>query len=86
MAEVGFKETFPSQWWGVAAPKGVPGAVVARVNTELGNIVKMPDVIERFNSLGIFAEHSTPERMLELIKAEGPPMAKLLKAAGVEPH
>ena len=86
MREVGFKETFPSQWWGVAAPKGVSGAVIARVNTELGNIVKMPDVVERFNGLGIFAEHTTPERMLEVVKAEGPPMAKLLKAAGVEPH
>ena len=86
MAEVGFKERFPSQWWGVAAPKGAPSAIVARVNTELGNIVKMPDVVERFNGLGIFAEHTTPERMLEIVKAEGPPMAKLLKAAGIEPH
>jgi len=86
MAEVGVKEKFPSQWWGVAAPKGTPGAVIARVNAELGNLVKMPDVVERFNSLGIFAEHTTPERMLEVVKAEGPPMAKLLKAAGVEPH
>ena len=86
MSEVGFKERFPSQWWGVAAPKGAPSGVIARVNTELGNIVKMPDVVERFNGLGIFAEHTTPERMLEVVKAEGPPMAKLLKAAGIEPH
>ena len=86
MSEVGFKQAFPSQWWGVAAPKGAPSAVIARVNTELGNIVKMPDVVERFNTLGIFAEHTTPERMLEVVKAEGPPMAKLLKAAGIEPH
>ena len=56
------------------------------MNAELGNIVKMPDVVERFNGLGIFAEHTTPERMLEVVKAEGPPMAKLLKAAGIEPH
>lgn len=86
MAEAGLKESFPSQWWGVAAPKGAPGAVIARVNTELGNIVKMADVIERFNGLGIFPEHTTPERMLETVKAEGPPMAKLLKAAGIQPH
>ena len=67
MAELGFKEPFPSQWWGVAAPKSAPAAVIARANTELGNIVKMPDVVERFNSLGIFAEHTTPERMLEVV-------------------
>lgn len=86
MAQAGLQESFPSQWWGVAAPKGAPSAVIARVNAELGNIVRMPDVVERFNSLGIFAEHTTPERMLEVVKAEGPPMAKLLKAAGIQPH
>lgn len=86
MAEVGVKEAFPSQWWGLAAPRGTSGAVIARVNAELGSIVRMPDVVERFNTLGIFAEHTTPERMREVVKAEGPPMAKLLKAAGIQPH
>ena len=86
MAEAGVKESFPSQWWGIAAPKGTPAAIISRVNAELGKIVKMPEVIEQFNSLGIFPEHTTPERMLEMVKAEGPPMEKILKAARVEPQ
>ena len=86
MAEAGVKESFPSQWWGVAAPKGTPPAVIGRVNTELGKIVKMPDVLEQFNGMGIFPEHTTPERMLEIVKAERPPMEKLLKAAKIEPQ
>lgn len=86
MAEAGLKEPFPSQWWGIAAPKGTPPAVINRVNADLGRIVKMPDVLEQFAGMGIFPEHTTPERMLEMVKAEGPPMAKLLKAAGIEPQ
>jgi tripartite-type tricarboxylate transporter receptor subunit TctC len=86
MAEAGVRESFPSQWWGIAAPKGTPPAVISRVNAELGKIVKMPDVIEQFNSMGIFPEHTTPERMLELVKAEGPSMEKILKAARIEPQ
>ena len=58
----------------------------ARVNAELGKLVKSPDVLELFDSLGVFPEHTTPERMLEIVKAEGPPMGKLLKAAGIEPQ
>jgi tripartite-type tricarboxylate transporter receptor subunit TctC len=84
MAESGIRDEFPLQWWGIAAPKGTPRAIVDRVNGELGRIVKSPDVLERFESLGVFAQHTTPEKMLEIVKAEGPPMGKLLKAAGVE--
>jgi tripartite-type tricarboxylate transporter receptor subunit TctC len=86
MAEAGVKVSFPAQWWGLAAPKGTPAAVISRVNAELGKIVKMPDVIERFDSMGIFPEHTTPERMLEMVKAERAPMEKILKAAGIEPQ
>ena len=86
MAEAGIKEHFPTQWWGVSAPKGTPRPVIDRVNAELGKLVKSPDVLELFDSLGVFPEHTTPERMLEIVKAEGPPMGKLLKAAGIEPQ
>jgi tripartite-type tricarboxylate transporter receptor subunit TctC len=84
MAEAGVKEEFPSQWWGIAAPRGTPRSIVERINAELGKIVKSPEVLERFDSLGVFAEHTTPEKMLEIVKAEGPPMGRLLKAAGVQ--
>lgn len=86
MAEAGVKESFPSQWWGMAAPKGTPAAVISRINAELEKIVKMPDVLDRFNSMGIFPEHTTAERMLEMVKAEGPPMKNILKAARIEPQ
>ena len=86
MAEAGIKGAFPSQWWGVAAPKGTPRPIIDRVNAELATIVKSPDVLERFDSLGVFPEHTTPERMLEIVKAEGPPMGKLLSAAGIKPQ
>jgi tripartite-type tricarboxylate transporter receptor subunit TctC len=86
MAEVGIKETFPLQWWGVAAPRGTPRAIIDRINAELAKIVKSPDILERFENLGVFAQHTTPERMLEIVKEEGPPMGKLLKAAGITPQ
>ena len=84
MAEAGIKQEFPSQRWGIAAPTGTARAIVERINGELGKIVKAPDVLESFDSLGVFPEHTTPEKMLEIVKAEGPPMGRLLKAAGVQ--
>jgi len=84
--EAGIKEPFPSQWWGLIAPKGTPPAIVERINAEWAKIIKQPDVLQRFDDLGVVPEHTSPEKMAEIVKAEGPPMAKLLKAAGVEPH
>lgn len=86
MAEAGIKEHFPTQWWGMSAPKGTPRPIIDRINAELAKLVKSPDVLELFDSLGVFPEHTTPERMLEIVKAEGPPMGKLLKAAGIKPQ
>ena len=85
MAESGINEKFPTQWWGVAAPKGTPRPIIDRVNAEIGKLVKAPDMLERFESLGVFPQYTTPERMLEIVKEEGPPMGKLLKAARIEP-
>jgi tripartite-type tricarboxylate transporter receptor subunit TctC len=86
MIESGVKDPLPTQWWGVAGPKGVPAAIVTRLNSEIGRIVKLPDVKQRYDDLGIAPQHSTPERMLELIRSEGPQMAKILAAIGLKPE
>ncbi len=86
MAEAGVKEPFPQQWWGLAAPKGTPAAIVERINADLAQMVQRPEVKERFTELGVFAVHTTPERMMEMIRTEAPEMEKHLKMAGVEPE
>ena len=86
MAESGVKQPFPQTSWAIAAPKGTPAPIVNRLNTELGQIMKMPDVQEKYVGLGVFAVHTTPERVLELVRLESPQMAKILKDAGVAPE
>jgi tripartite-type tricarboxylate transporter receptor subunit TctC len=73
-------------WWAVMAPKGTPGAIVGRLNGEFGRIVKLPDVLEKYASLGVSTEHSTPQYVTEKIKTDTQQFAKVLKAAGVEPE
>jgi tripartite-type tricarboxylate transporter receptor subunit TctC len=86
MAEAGIQESFPSQWWGLIAPKGTPPAIIERINAQWAKIIQQPDVLQRFDELGVIAEHTSPEKMLEMVKADGPPTARLLKAAGIEPN
>ena len=86
MVEAGIKGSSPQTWWAVLAPKGTPADVVARINGDLAKIVKLPDVAEKYASLGVAPAHSTPGEIIEMIKAESPQMGKVLKAAGVEPE
>ena len=66
--------------------QGTPGAIIGRLNSELGRIVKLPDVLEKYASLGVSTEHSTPQYVTEKIKTDTQQFAKVLKAAGVEPE
>ena len=57
-----------------------------RLNAELGRIVKLADVQEKYANLGVSTEHSTPQFVTEKIKTDTQQFAKVLKAAGVEPE
>ena len=86
MAESGARDPMPTQWWGVAAPKGLPPAITTRLNSEIARIVQLPDVRQRYDDLGIVPAVSTPERMLELARMEIPQVAKMLAAIGLKPE
>jgi tripartite-type tricarboxylate transporter receptor subunit TctC len=73
-------------WWAVALPKGAQGELVQRLNAELRRIVALPDVQERYGSLGMTPAHSTPLEVTELIRADTQKFGPILKAAGVEPE
>jgi tripartite-type tricarboxylate transporter receptor subunit TctC len=86
MAEAGAAGFTADTWWAIVVPKSTPAPIVSRLNTELGRIMQIEAVKERFNGLGISTAHSTPEKILEMAKAERPGIAQVLKSAGVEPE
>ena len=86
MIEAGLPGFDASVWWAILMPRGTPPEVINRMNSELAKVMKLPDVQEKYASLGVLAIHSTPEKVTEYIKVQTPQMAKILKAAGVEPE
>ena len=86
MADVGVKDWFPQTWWGMAAPRGTPRPIIARLNAEVVKFMKAPDVQEKYASLGLTPLASTPEHVADLVRTEAPRMGKLLKAAGIQPE
>ena len=86
MSESGVRDELPTQWWGVIAPKGLPTGIVAKLNSEIHRIVNLPEVKERYNDLGIMPLLSTPERMHDTVRIDGPKTAKVLSAIGLKPE
>jgi tripartite-type tricarboxylate transporter receptor subunit TctC len=86
MADAGIKDWFPQTWWAMAAPKGTPQAIIKRLNAEVAQFMKAPDVQDRYANLGLVPLHSTPERVVELVKTGTVQMAQVVKAAGIQPE
>jgi tripartite-type tricarboxylate transporter receptor subunit TctC len=52
------------------APAGVPNAIIQKINADLRKVVAMPDVIERFQTLGTYTRDLTPEQTDEFLRSE----------------
>jgi tripartite-type tricarboxylate transporter receptor subunit TctC len=86
MIEAGVPDFDASVWWAIIGPRGLPVEVVSRVNADLGRIMNLPEVKESYAKLGVATRHSAPAGVMETVRREGPIMARVLKAAGVEPE
>ena len=74
-------------WLGVMAPAGTPRPIVDRLNSEINRIVRDPQVVkERLTPVGLEPVGSTPERLLQVMKAELAMYTKLARDAGIRPE
>jgi tripartite-type tricarboxylate transporter receptor subunit TctC len=84
VAESGVADFDVTPWYGVLAPAGLPRDITARLNTEVADIIKAPDMRERFVAQGIDLTSSTPEQFAALIKTEVPKWRKIVQDSGAK--
>lgn len=74
-------------WFAVAAPKGVPAAVVGRMNGAIDLFLKDPGTQPRFLSLGLSTSGAgTPGGADKFIEAERLRWVNLAREVGIEPQ
>jgi tripartite-type tricarboxylate transporter receptor subunit TctC len=54
-------------WQGLIAPAGLPAPILARLNGEIGRILRDPATIERLHSFGNEPSPSTPEQFKKIV-------------------
>lgn len=68
-----------SAWMGLLGPKGPPPEIVAKLNAQMNEILKMPDVIAKMNALGIEPVGGDPTVLARQIAADNERFGKLVK-------
>src|SRR6478609_7691946 len=75
---------FEAQSWNaIFAPKGTPPEVIKTLNAALREVLDIPDLKKRALDLGIEAKASSPEEILDRLKADIDKWAGVIERAGI---
>jgi tripartite-type tricarboxylate transporter receptor subunit TctC len=85
IAEAGLPKYHYDSWFGFMAPAGTPPAIIKKINADIAEVLKLPDVQQRWQTIGAVAVTDTPAEFNAVIRADTERYGKLLKAAGIEP-
>ena len=85
-AEAGFPEATLHFWFGLHGPAKMPPAVVEKLSDTLQKALASSDLRDRFASLGADPYPLTPEQLQAKTSADFEKLAKVIKAAGIEPQ
>ena len=68
------------------APAGVSPAILTKVQQDVANVLRMPDVKDRLTKLGFDIVGSTPTAFDALIKSDTTRNTAILRELGVSPN
>lgn len=82
-AELGFHSFEPVGWFGFFMPSGVAPPVAAKFTSEVGRILRLPDVVARIESLGMTPGELQGEEFARIVKSDAAVYARIIKDANI---
>ena len=82
--ELGLKDFDAVGWNGLLAPAGTPRDIVARLNTEVVRVLRIPEVRDQLTSQGADIVGNSPEQFAAWIRAEVKKWAEVVKVSGAK--
>ena len=77
----GFEATF---WTGFLAPAGTPREIINKLSAELAKVIALPELRERFATLGMEPRTSNSEQFAAFIRSETVKWAKVVRDSGAK--
>ena len=84
MDEAGVKGMNIAGFYGMYAPAGTARDVVARMSTDVQKILKMPDVVQRFQEFAFIPGGNDPDSFTQIMRAEYARWEPIVKSVGVQ--
>ncbi len=86
MAEAGVPDYEMVGWNGVFVAKGTPADIVARLNSDLAKVLRLPDVKEQMATLGAEPGGDSTPAFGAFVKAESARWGRIIKERGIRPE
>ncbi len=83
VAELGYPGFEVNYWLGLFGPAGMPKEIVTKLNTEVVDLLKQPNIREMMAKQGVEIVTSTPEELGSLVAVEIARWGKVVKDAGI---
>ena len=73
-----------NSWHGIFAPAGTPDAIIAKLNTEIVKVVKLPEVQQRLREYGLTPTGTSAEHLSKELAANYAYWGQIVKQLGVK--
>jgi tripartite-type tricarboxylate transporter receptor subunit TctC len=83
LAESGYPGVEASSWYGILLPAGTPPAIIARLNSALGQVTGGGEYRDVLDKQGLDPLSGSPEAFRAFIVSESAKWAKVIKAANI---
>lgn len=84
VSEQGFKGYEASPWLGLAAPAKTPGPVIEKLQTEVNEILREPDVQSQITAMGLVTMGGSSQEFADLIRNDGVRLGQIVKESGAK--
>jgi len=82
--EAGIADFVVTGWNALYAKAGTSPEIIARLNTEIANVLATDDIRTRFEELGVEARANSPEEMQQRLLADIEKWREVIQSAGID--
>ncbi len=84
MRELGMPAIDVDTWYGAFAPVGTPAPILAKWNSEINALLRLPDIREAFAKQGLVPGGGAPERFTRLLEEDIARWIRVVGASGIK--
>ena len=84
IAEAGVPGYSGTSWFSLAAPASMPAALVARLNQDVQRVLASPEVVARYDKMGMNYTPNSPAEAAAFFKSETEKWTRVIEAARIQ--